>query len=683
MRSILFLACAVVSAFVLLVARARAEEGMWTFDNFPDARMRAEMDWAPDQAWLDRAMRATVRLPTCSGVNVSAAGLVLTNQHCIVACLNQLSTAENNYFVRGFAARTRAQEARCPGLAVQVLESVADVTPRVAAAVESAQGEAFARVRDAEIARVESECSSGALRCEVVTLYEGARYALYRYRRYDDVRMVFAPEYAMAQFGGDDQNFQFPRTCIDFALLRLYQNGRPAATPGHLDVRVTPPRSGEIVLVAGNPGFTARLKTVAEIEFERDIYAPWRAAALNDARARIAAYVARGPEQARIAADVLETVSNDAEAYEGRRIALADAGGVARVAAAQEDLQARAARNRAAQREAGEAWAEITRAEAAYRPFFYAHQYAEARAGERSLLFAWARDIVRGAAERGKPEGQRLPRYAPPQLARIDSFVRSARPVRTDWELVNLGLWLSQLDRYVRPENAELAARILGGQAPDALAARLAASRLADPAYRAELWAGGAAAVAASDDPMIAFVRAWDGDARVLAARYEENVEAPRVRAHERIAQVRFRAFGDETYPEASFSPRISYGRVVGWRESDADVGPFTRLSDLMNAPPRGAAFTVTPAWRAARLDPDIVVNFTSSTDIISGNSGSGLLDQAGDVVGVVFDGNIHALGGEYYYDGARNRTVSVSSQMIAAALDVYGMRGLMTEMTE
>ncbi|MDX2274987.1 MAG: S46 family peptidase [Hyphomonadaceae bacterium] len=677
MRTFFLTVLAACAASMVLAARARAEEGMWTFDNFPTARMRAEMDWAPDQVWLDRAMQATVRLPTCSGVNVSAEGLVLTNQHCVVACLNQLSTPENNYFVSGFAARARAQEARCPGLSVQVLESIADVTERVETAAAGAGERPFAQVRDGEIARIEAECSSGALRCEVATLYEGARYALYRYRRYDDVRMVFAPEYAMAQFGGDAQNFQFPRTCIDFAVLRLYQNGRPVATPAHLDVRITPPLAEEIVLVSGNPGFTSRLKTLAEIEFDRDVYAPWREAALNDARARISAYAGRGSDHARIAADTLETVANDAEAYEGRRAALSDAAGVARVRARQEDLQARVARNQAAQREVGDAWGEIARAQARYRPFFFAHQYAEARAGERSLLFAWAREIVRGAAERAKPEDERLQRYAPPQLARIDAFVRGARPVRADWEELNLAIWLNQLDRYVRPENAALASKILGEEAPDALAARLAGSRLADPVYRAQLWAGGAAAVAASDDPLIVFVRNWDGDARALAARYRDDVEAPMARAHERIGRVRFRAFEETMYPEASFSPRISYGRVLGWSEGGGEIGPFTRLSDLL----RASNAQVTPVWRRAQLDPDIVVNFTTSTDIISGNSGSGLLDRDGRVVGVVFDGNIHALGGEYYYDPARNRTVSVSSQMIAAALTVYGMGGLLEEL--
>jgi hypothetical protein len=346
-------------------------------------------------------------------------------------------------------------------------------------------------------------------------------------------------------------------------------------------------------------------------------------------------------------------------------------------------LQARVARNLAAQREVGDAWGEIARAQTAYRPFFYAYQYAELRAGERSTLFAWARDIVRGAAEREKPEAARLPRYAPPRLEQIQRWVRAPRPVRADWEALNLTIWLAQLGEFLPAENRALAGRILGGEAPEDLAQRLDASRLADPGYRAQLWGGGAAAVAASDDPMIMFVRAWDEEARAVAARYQTQVEAPTARAHERIARVRFRAFSDSIYPEATFSPRLSYGRVSGWREGGRDIGPFTRVGDLYAATARGSAYQLTPIWRngQASLDPEMVVNLTSSNDIISGNSGSALVDRAGDVVGIVFDGNIHALGGEYYYDGARNRTVSVSSAMIAAALDLYSVGALKAEL--
>lgn len=681
MRNKFFLA-SVVALTLALAPCAAGEEGMWTFDNVPAARMQTELGWAPDQAWLDRVMRATARLPTCSGVNVGAAGLVLTNQHCVVACLTQLSTPERNYFTRGFAAREREQEARCPGLYVHVLDAISDVTARVEAAAEAAGGAAFARVRDDEIARIEAECGA-AVRCEVMTLYEGGRYALHRYIRYDDVRLVFAPEYQMAQFGGEADNFQFPRTCVDFAVVRLYRNGAPAATPGHLDMRFTAPEVGEAVLVSGNPGVTSRFKTAAELAFEREIYTPWRQAALSDAHARIAAYAARGAEEARVSAEALETVANDGEAYAGRRLALADAVGMARVDAAQADLQARVARNLAAQREVGDAWGDIARAETAYREFFFAYQYAELRAGERSTLFAWARDIVRGAEERAKPEAARLPRYAPPRLVQIERWVRAPRPVRADWEALNLTIWLTQLAEFLAEENPALARRILGGEAPEALAQRLAASQLADPAYRAQLWEGGAAALAGADDPMIVFVRGWDEQARTAAARYQTLVEAPIARAHERIARVRYRAFGDSIYPEATFSPRLSYGRVGGWREGAREIGPFTRVADLYAATTRGSAYALTPIWRNGRasLDPDLVVNLTSSNDIISGNSGSALVDRAGDVVGIVFDGNIHALGGEYYYDGARNRTVSVSSAMIAAALELYDMSALAAEL--
>ena len=677
-----FFPVSVLALTFLLAPRAAAEEGMWTFDNFPAARMQSELGWAPDRAWLERVMGATVRLPTCSGVNVSAEGLVLTNQHCVVACLTQLSSPERNYFTRGFAAREREQEARCPGLAVDVLEAIVDVTARVEAAAGAADAEAFVRVRDAEIAAIEGECA-GPARCEVTTLYEGARYRLYRFARYDDVRLVFAPEYQMAQFGGEADNFQFPRTCVDFAFVRLYRDGAPASTSRHLDLRFTAPAEGEIVLVSGNPGVTSRFKTAAELAFERDVTTPWRQAALQDAHARIAAYAALGAEEARAAAAVLETVANDAEAYAGRRLALANAAGMARVDAAQADLQARVTRNLAAQREVGDAWGEVARAQTEYRQFFYAYQYGELRAGERSALFAWARDIVRGGRERAKPEASRLPRYAPPRLAQIERWVRAPRPVRADWEGLNLTIWLEQLARFLPPENPDLARRILGGQAPEDLAERLAASRLAEAEYRTHLWEGGAAAVDASDDPMIVFVRAWDEAARAVATRYHSEVAAPVARAHERIARVRFRAFGEAIYPEATFSPRLSYGRVSGWTESGRDIGPFTRIADLYAAPARGNAYQLTPIWRngQSRLDPQMVVNLTSSNDILSGNSGSALIDRDGRVVGVVFDGNIHALGGEYYYDGALNRTVSVSSAVIRAALGLYAMSPLADEL--
>jgi hypothetical protein len=661
---------------------ASGEEGMWTFDNFPAARMQASLGWAPDQAWLDRVMQGTARMPGCSASNVSGAGLVLTNHHCVIACVQALSSAAANYLDAGFMAHAGGEERRCPGMYVQVLSHIEDVTAAINAAAQTVGPEGFARARDGVVARLQSRCAAGPRVCEVVTLYQGGRYALYTYKRYDDVRLVFAPEHQAAAFGGDADNFNFPRYDADFAFLRLYENGAPAQTPAHLSMRFTPLQDNEVVLIAGNPGATSRLKTVAELRFERDIDLPWRVATLSVLRDKLLAYAASGPEQARIASNSVQSVENALKASIGRRDALADPAGFAHVEAREADLQTRIRRNLAAVRDIGAAWGDAAAAEAAYRRIFYRFQYLELRAGERSDLFAWARDIVRGGAERQKPDPARLPRYAEARLAAVQQSLLEDRPVHADFEELNLSAWLSGLSAYVAPATRR---SVLGAETPSALAHRLAQSRLADPAFRQQLWTGGAEAVAASDDPMIVFVRAWDAQARALRAQYLEQVDGPLERAQEKIAQARFRAFGDGQYPDPTFSPRLSFGRVEGWTApGGAAVGPFTRLGGLFTRATGSAPYDIAPSWAAARgrLDAGAIFDVSTSTDVTGGNSGSPLLDRDGKVVGAVFDGNIHSLGGEFYYDGALNRSVTVAATAIAAALhDVYGMDALLAEL--
>lgn len=684
MRRTFQAAAAATAILALAASSASSEEGMWTFDNFPAERMRSALGWAPDQAWLERVMAGTARLPGCSASNVSAQGLVLTNHHCVISCVTALSTAEANYIEQGFMARARNEERRCPNMSVQVLTSIREVTQNIEAATAAATPETFAPTRDAEIARLERECSSGATRCEVVTLYQGGRYALYTYKRYDDVRLVFAPEHRMAAFGGDPDNFNFPRYDVDFSFLRLYENDAAAATPNHLSMRFTPLAEEEIVLIAGNPGRTSRLRTTTELAFERDVSLPWQLASLAEVRGRLIAYSQQGPDQARIASSALQGVENSFKGLSGRRLALADPAGFGRVAAAQTDLQNRVRRNRAAQRDVGDAWGEIERALAAYRAMFYPYQYLEQRAGERSLLFGWARDLVRAGDDRAKPDAERLPRYTEARLPSVEQSIRAQRPVTPAFEEIHLAFWLSKMREYLTVDDP-MVRRMLGNESPEALAARLSRSRLADPAYRAQLWEGGATAVAASDDPMIRFVRAWDADARAVRARYVAEVEGPAARAHERIARARFRAFGEAQYPDATFSPRISYGRVEGWAEpSGRTVGAFTRIAGLYDRATGQPPFVLSQRWIDARsrLDPNAIFNVSTSTDVIGGNSGSPLLDREGRVVGAVFDGNIHSLGGEYFYDGGLNRSVTVASTAIRTALaDVYDMGGLLAEL--
>lgn len=684
MRQNLRAAAAVIGMLGLAAAPgARAEEGMWTFDNFPADRMREQVGWAPDQPWLDRVMAGTARMPGCSASNVSDAGLVLTNHHCVISCITALSTSESNYIEHGFMAQLREQELRCPNMSIDVLTSITDVTASIDAATAGVAPEGFARARDAEFARLTRDCTSEDTRCEVVTLYQGGRYGLYQYQTYDDVRLVFAPEHSMAAFGGDPDNFNFPRYCLDFSFLRLYENGAPALTPDHLDMRFTPLAENEVVLIAGNPGRTSRLRTTSELAFERDVNLPWQIASLSELRGRLIAYSALGPDQARIASSNLQSVENSFKGLSGRRQALADPAGFANVAEREADLQQRVRRNRAATRDVADAWGEVERAQAAYRGMFYQYQYLEQRAGERSFLFSWARDLVRGAAEREKPDGDRLARYASARLPAVVQSLRASRTITPEFEELHLAFWLAKLREYLTVDDP-MAQRVLGGQSPEALAAWLSQSRLSDPAYRMQLWEGGAEAVAQSNDPMIVFVRSWDAEARAVRERYVQEVEGPVARAQERIARARFRAFGEAQYPDATFSPRISYGRVVGWSEpSGRVVGPFTYTDGLYQRATGNAPFVLSQRWTDARgrLDPRGVFNVSTSTDVIGGNSGSPLLDRQGDIVGAVFDGNIHSLGGEYFYDIALNRSVTVSSTIIRQALaDVYGMGALVAE---
>jgi hypothetical protein len=679
---------AAVLAFAAASGVARAEEGMWTFDNFPAAAVKAKYGVTIDQPWLDRVRGAAVRLSTgCSASVVSGQGLVLTNHHCASDCIQSLSTAKLDLTRAGYSAVARRDEKACPGMQAEILISISDVTARVSNAFVGKTGRDYVRARDAEVAAVEKEACAGkeaTQRCQVLTLYQGGQYKLYTYRKYADVRLVFAPEFQMAFFGGDPDNFNFPRYDLDFSFVRLYENGQPATTPAHLGWNPGAPKAGEPVFVAGNPGSTQRQLTTEQLVSLRDFALPNTLLQLSELRGRYVGYAQLGPEQARLVNHELFSIENSFKAFRGQFQTLLDDRFIAAKRTADAALKAKVAADPALARDIGDPWVEIARAQAPRAALYDAFTLVEGRAGYGSNLYAYARTLVRGAQERAKPNGERLPEFTDSRLPLVEKNLLDAEPVTPGIERLDIEFWLTKVREYLTADAPETKA-LLGRDSPEAIARRLTASKLADPAVRRALWTGGLAAVQASTDPMIRYVLQTDPVARVLRQRYESEVSGPTDRAAEAIARARFAAYGASVYPDATFSLRLSYGAVEGWTFNGKTVEPFTRLGGLFERATGQPPFDLPQRWLDAkgRLDLDTVFDIASSNDIIGGNSGSPLIDAQGRVVGAIFDGNIHSLGGAYGYDPVLNRAVAVSTAAITEALvKVYDNQALVKELT-
>jgi hypothetical protein len=680
------LAAASFIGLMAFATAALADEGMWTFDNFTAAAVKAKYGVTIDEAWLDHVRGAAARLSTgCSSSIVGADGLVLTNDHCVRDCAQQLSTAARDYAKAGFVAEGRPEERECAGMVAEVLTGVGDVTERVEAAAAGHSGEAFVKARDAAIADIEKSACAGreaTHHCQVVNLYDGGQYKLYDYRKYTDVRLVFAPETDAAFFGGDPDNFNFPRYDLDCGFLRLYENGAPARTPDHLTWSVTAPPAGAPVFVAGNPGATQRLLTADQLETLRDVAYPFILDTFSEARGRLVRFTEESPERARTAADGLFGIENSYKAIRGEEETLSDPAFIAAKRRADGQLRAKVAADPKLAAAIGDPWADISRiqadAQALYIPYFL-----EERGPFLSDLHRYAVTLVRVAEERTKPNAERLREYADARLPIVEKRTLDPAPVHPEVEQLALEFWLAKLRENLTMDSA--ATRVfLGKDSPETLAARLVKSRLGDAAYRKQLWDGGLAAIRASDDPLIQYVLATDPAARAARKAYEARVTGPTDVASEKIAKARFAVYGASVYPDATFTLRLSYGAVEGWTWRGQTVGPFTHLGGLYERATGQDPFALTPRWIAAqsRLDPATVFDIAESIDITGGNSGSPLIDARGDVIGAVFDGNIHSLGGAFAYDGAVNRGVAVSTAAITEALDkVYGDTALVREL--
>ncbi|MBN8551482.1 MAG: S46 family peptidase [Caulobacterales bacterium] len=674
----------VLSLLLPAAASARTDEGMWTFDQAPLARINRALGTDIDHAWLDRVRLGAVRLAGCSASLVSEQGLVLTNQHCIRSCVQAHAEPGQDLLSQGVFARTRDEELACPGQVAEVLLEIVDVTEQVQTAGTGMTGAEYAGAQSRAIGALEREAcgSDPALRCQVINFYRGGQYKLYRFRRYSDVRLVYAPEHQAVIFGGDPDNFNFPRYALDAAFLRVYENGAPASTPDHLTWNAERIVDGQPVFVAGNPGSTSRLKTVDQLRIERDWAIPAQLRSLAELRGRVIRFAEESPENARMTRDALRSIENSLKRYTGMHQALADQHFYNRLVDAETQLRTA---SMSADGDAVDAWSEIESAHEHYVRLMPRYTWLESDAGSRSVLFSYARSIVRAAYERERPEGQRLAGFSDAALGNMGRSLAQARNIDTPLESLYLQFWLSKTRENLGTDDADVQ-QMLGRDSPEALGARLIeGTTLADPTVRTALFEGGRAAVEASDDPLIQFVLRTDAAARAVRSDWRALVSAPIDRAGERIAAHRFaRARGDDTYPDATFSLRLSYGRVAGWNNGTRDVPSTTTVAGLWDRATGAAPFNLSPGLEAARdrLPEDAVYTVASTNDIVGGNSGSPLLNARGEVIGAVFDGNLESLGGAYGYDGSRNRAVTVTAEMITLALrEIYDMGALADEL--
>ena len=661
------------------------DEGMWTFDNPPLKQLKDRHGFTPTQDWLDHIRLASVRfMDGGSGSFISPKGLILTNHHVAMGQLQKMSTAEQNYVATGFYARTPGDEIKCLDLEINVLVSMEEVTARVKAAVKEGMSDAEAlKARQAEIAAIEKESlDKTGLRSNVVDFYHGGEYWLYRYKKYIDVRLVMAPERQAAYFGGDYDNFTYPRYDLDMAFFRAYENGKPVESRNFLRFNPQGLSEGDLVFVSGNPGSTDRLYTCARLEYQRDVYYPLRLNYIDRYLRALREYAARGPEAERRALGRIFGLENSKKALTGEYQGLLDEELMARQKKAEEDFRKLVAANPSWQKAYGDAWEAIAQALEKSRQNFRQRFYRRIVSSYTGM----ASTIVRYVAEVKKPDADRLPGYHDSELEELRFKLFSPAPIYKDMEEVLLAASLKWCLEELGPDD-EFLKLALAGNTPENMAKKIAlGTKLDDVKFRQSLIEGGEKAVRKSTDPAIDLMRRLDPMMRETEKWVRENIESVLTSAGEKIAKARFEAYGKSTYPDATFTLRLSYGAAVGY-PMNGTIAPY--ITTLYGLYDRALSFGnkgdfVLPQrfWdRQERLDLSTPVNFVSTCDIIGGNSGSPVVNKKGELVGLIFDGNIESLVGRFVYDEAKNRAVSVHcAYMVEALRKLYDANELADE---
>jgi hypothetical protein len=665
---------------------SRAGEGMWTFDNPPIKQLEQKYHFIPSQQWLDHVRLSCVRLNDGgSGSFVSGHGLLLTNHHVARGQLQKNSTKERDYIRDGFYAAAPEQEMKSPDLEVNVLVSMENVTNQVIAALKGASTpEKEFAARKAVIASIEKESmDKTGLRSDVVTLYQGGEYWLYRYKKYTDVRLVFAPEQQIAFFGGDPDNFTYPRYDLDMALFRVYENGKPVDSKDYLRWNPKGADADELVFVAGHPGRTQRLDTMAQLENERDYFYPNILKSLKHRIAVVKAYAATGPEPARESGSVIFGLENSLKARENIYKGLLDARIIAIKQKEEAQFRSLVMSNPKWKAEYGDAWDSIADATHKAAPRMKARLFRslDARLPDIAL------NIVQYVAEVKKPDGERLPGFHDSQLESLRFRLFSPAPVYPGLETARMIGAMEMAQRELGPADPWVKI-VVNGQPPKGVATALVTgTKLADPAFRKQLVEGGEAAVAASNDPMIVLARKLDPLVRENRKWFENNVESIEQRAGEQLGKARFAAYGKSTYPDATFTLRLSYGEVKGFPMNGTIVPPKTTLFGLYD---RAASFNydgpfdLPSRYKEGRYKLNLATayNFATTNDIVGGNSGSPVINRDGEVVGLIFDGNIDSLVGDFVYDIETNRAVAVhTAAMTEALMKLYHAQPLVDEL--
>ncbi len=686
---------AIVATVIMLGGPAivYADEGMWVFNNLPLKHLKDKYGFEPKPDWVEHLRSSAVRFNSGgSGSFVSADGLVMTNHHVGADTLQKISTKDKDYYKDGFHAKSYAEEVKAPDLELNVLVDIEDVTARVNAAIKPDMSDAeSAKARRAIMATIEKESfDKTGLRSDVVTLYQGGQYHLYTFKKYTDVRLVFAPEFAIAFFGGDPDNFEYPRYDLDVCFFRAYENDKPAQPKHYLKWSAAGSKDGDLVFVAGHPGRTNRLNTVAHLEYMRDHSYPFLLKLLHDREAFLLEYGKKGPEQLRQSKEDLFGYQNSRKARTGGLQGLQSQDIMARKREAEKELRARIDADPKMKEAYASAWDKIAAAQKVSLEIAMPLRFLENGFAFDSHLFGIARMLVRMAEEKGKPNPDRLKEYRDSALDSLKLQLFSDAPIYPEYEKAKLAHSLAFWKANMGTSDS-MVERVLRGRSPEEAAKELVdGSKLGDVADRKRIAEQGSAAIAESNDPMIKLALAVDADSRAVRKRYEDEIEGVMNPQYARIAKANFAVQGDRVYPDATFTLRLAFGTVKGYEVDGKSIAPFTTMGGAFthaDAHNNTTPYELPPSWhearKARRLRLDTPLNFVSTADIIGGNSGSPVVNRNNEVVGLIFDGNIQSLVLDFVYDDRVARAVSVDSRAIMEALrSIYQADGLVKELS-